>query len=205
MLRLTLLLCVGLYTALMIAGEDRGQMRPGLAEAAADKVQRNTAAGAESEVEVAQGSVAEPVAEVEAAPEVVSRVVAHPTLATVSADPVQPAPYVEPERTLVTAVEEPVFSLATVGNEPVPDAGVQDTAAVPEVPDGGEGTIWYVTATSVNVRAEPSTEAEVVGRLVSGEATLVVQSVDENWARIVIQGDGVEGFVAMRYLSAKAP
>jgi uncharacterized protein YgiM (DUF1202 family) len=205
MLRLTLLLCVGLYAALMIAGEDRGQMRPGLAEAAASKVQRNTVAGAESEAAVAQGSVAEPVAQVAAEPEVASPVVAHPTLATVAADPVQPAPYVEPERTLVTAVEEPVFSLAAVGNEAVPDAGVRDTAAVPEVPDGGEGTIWYVTASSVNVRAEPSTEAEVVGRLVSGEATLVVQSVDENWARIVIQGDGVEGFVAMRYLSAKAP
>jgi SH3-like domain-containing protein len=58
---------------------------------------------------------------------------------------------------------------------------------------------------SVNVRAGPSTDTEVVGKLASGEATLVVQAVDEEWARIVIQGDGVEGFVALRYLSAEAP
>jgi hypothetical protein len=32
-----------------------------------------------------------------------------------------------------------------------------------------------------------------------------VQAVDDDWARIVIQGDGVEGFVAMRYLSPEAP
>ena len=82
---------------------------------------------------------------------------------------------------------------------------VSSVHAISEVPDGGEGTIWYVNASSVNVRAAPSTEAEVVGRLGSGEATLLVQTVDDDWARIVIQGDGVEGFVAMRYLSAEAP
>lgn len=42
-------------------------------------------------------------------------------------------------------------------------------------------------------------------RLANGEATLMVQAVDADWARIVIQGDGVEGFVALRYLSAEAP
>lgn len=57
----------------------------------------------------------------------------------------------------------------------------------------------------MNVRAGPSTDAEIVGRLGSGEATLMVQVVDDAWARIVIQGDGVEGFVALRYLSAEAP
>ena len=94
---------------------------------------------------------------------------------------------------------------ASVGNEAVPSVPSEEPAAAPEVPEGGEGTIWYVTANSVNVRAEPSTEAEVVGKLGSGEATLLVQAVDDDWARIVIQGDGVEGFVAMRYLSAEAP
>ena len=134
MLRMTLILCVGMYAALMIAGADRG-------------LYLDAKLGA--------------------------------------------------NETVVTAVEEPIFSLASVGNEAVP--------AAPEVPDGGEGTIWYVNASSVNVRAAPSTEAEVVGRLGSGEATLLVQTVDDDWARIVIQGDGVEGFVALRYLSAEAP
>jgi uncharacterized protein YgiM (DUF1202 family) len=195
MLRLTLLLCIGMFAALMIAGEDRGQIRPGLAASAAKKAQPDAVMGTESQSaqvsEVEQLTVvstAEPVTE--SGPVVTAA---------------QPAPYVEPERTLVTAVEEPVFSLAAVGNEPVPGAPTGGTAATPEVAAGGEGTIWYVNASSVNVRSAPSTEAEVVGKLASGEATLVVQAVDSDWARIVIQGDGVEGFVAMRYLSAEAP
>jgi uncharacterized protein YgiM (DUF1202 family) len=195
MLRLTLILCIGMYAALMIAGKDRGQLRPGLAEAAARADQPDTGvalASGPTDVAAVDPVTPRPTEDVAVAP-------AAPTTVA-SAEPAEPAPYVEPAREVVTAVEEPIFSLSALGNEAVPGA-----APVPEVPEGGEGTIWYVNANSVNVRAEPSTEAEVVGRLGSGEATLVVQAVDSEWARIVIQGDGVEGFVAMRYLSPEAP
>lgn len=207
MLRLTLLLCIGMYAALMIAGEDRGQMRPGLAAAAAGKAQPAAVDGTESQVAEAEPTApartaaAEPVV----APSIPS---AQPEAAAVAApvvavtEPAAPPPYVEPERDLVTALEEPVFSLASVGNEKPPAA---PATPQPEVLASGEGTIWYVNASSVNVRAAPTTDSEVVGKLASGEATLVVQAVDGDWARIVIQGDGVEGFVAMRYLSAEAP
>jgi hypothetical protein len=198
MLRLTLILCIGMFAALMIAGQDRGQLRPGLAEAAAKAARPGASdvTGADATVVATmEPAVATPMAEPVVAP------AAEPVPESVaSTEPVEPAPYVEPVREVVTAVEEPIFSLSSVGNEAVPA-----DAAVPEVPAGGEGTIWYVNANSVNVRAEPSTEAEVVGRLGSGEATLVVQAVDGEWARIVIQGDGVEGFVALRYLSPEAP
>lgn len=203
MLRLTLLLCIGMYAALMIAGEDRGQMRPGLA-AAAGKLQPMSDGEAESRVAEAEPTTsAQPAAaEPEVAPPAPS--VQPPEAAPVVAatEPAAPAPYVEPERDLVTTLDEPVFSLASVGNETPPST---PATPQPEVLANGEGTIWYVNASSVNVRAEPSTEAEVVGKLASGEATLVVQAVSDDWARIVIQGDGVEGFVAMRYLSAEAP
>ena len=202
MLRMTLILCIGMYAALMIAGVDRGQMRPGLADAATTAALPGAAA--DSDQVVAQEP--ETVAPVEDAP--IATAAAKPTVAAPAvAEAAQaPEPYVEPARTVVTEVREPVFSLASVGNEAVPGAPVTaEAAATPEVPDGGEGTIWYVNASSVNVRAEPSTGAEIVGRLASGEATLMVQAVDADWARIVIQGDGVEGFVAMRYLSAEAP
>jgi uncharacterized protein YgiM (DUF1202 family) len=200
MLRLTLLLCIGMFAALMIAGEDRGQMRPGLVAAAAKKVQPEEVTGVESQLILAPETTraaADPVAAVAAADPVVDQPA--PTLAASEAANVA---YVEPERNLVTAVQEPVFSLSALGNETPPSA---PDAPQPEVAAGGEGTIWYVNASSVNVRAEPSTQAEVVGKLASGEAALMVQAVDEDWARIVIQGDGVEGFVAMRYLSAEAP
>jgi uncharacterized protein YgiM (DUF1202 family) len=195
MLRLTLILCAGLFAALMIAGEDRGQLRPGLAEAAAKAAlaadSAEPAPQPEATVVVAAAPVTTPQAAQPAVAEVEAPVVAR----------AEPEPYVEPARDLVTEVEEPVFSLSALGNETVPTAPEPS----PEVAADGAGTIWYVVADSVNVRAEPSTEADVLGKLGSGEATLLVQAVDDEWARIVIQGDGVEGFVAMRYLSPEAP
>lgn len=203
MLRLTLLLCIGMFAALMIAGEDRGQMRPGLAAAAAKQALPEAVAdsepGQQAEVAALETTPALEAAEAPA-PVAAEAVPAAPVVA--AAEPAEPAPYVEPEREVVTALEEPVFSLAAIGNETPPSA---PAAPQPEVLAGGEGTIWYVNASSVNVRAGPSTEAEVVGKLASGEATLVVQAVNDDWAHIVIQGDGVEGFVALRYLSAEAP
>jgi Bacterial SH3 domain len=196
MLRLTFLLCIGMFAALLIAGEDRGQLRPGLAEAAAkgvlpgsDSVGGVTGADILAEVVPDDPVVAEPV------------VTEAPVEAPVVMARAEPEPYVEPVRSVVTAVEEPVFTLSAIGNEEVP-SGPEST---PETLAGGEGTIWYVNASSVNVRAEPSTEAEILGKLGSGEAALMVQAVNGEWARIVIQGDGVEGFVALRYLSPEAP
>ncbi|MDM7931208.1 SH3 domain-containing protein [Tabrizicola sp.] len=201
MLRLTLLLCAGLFAALMIAGEDRGQMRPGLALAAAEgrvpKVREpaSMAPAAEPAPVLAQTPAPAPVAD--PLPEAVAK-----------AEP-QAAPYVEPARAVVQEVKEPIFTLSALGNELVPgEAGaVKDTAAfeAPQVATEADGTIWYVTARSVNVRAEPTTEAEVLGKLTNGEAALLVSTVDGDWARIVIQGDGMEGYVALRYLTPAAP
>ena len=190
MLRLTFLLCIGMFAALYIAGEDRGQLRPGLAEAAARKVLPGSESGDATEVAAA-----------DIAPEPTSK----RTQPVSEAPAAEPDPYVEPDRELVTRVEEPVFSLSDIGNEAIPVAPEAAADGAPEVAAGGEGTIWYVSANSVNVRSAPSTEAEVVGKLGSGEATLMIQAVNDEWARIVIQGDGVEGFVALRYLSPEAP
>jgi hypothetical protein len=47
--------------------------------------------------------------------------------------------------------------------------GQRENGIIHAAPDlAGEGTIWYVNASSVNVRAEPSTDAEVLGKLGSG-------------------------------------
>lgn len=211
MLRLTLLLIAGMFGALYTLGSDKGQLRPGLAlaerEGRLDEVWAE--ARAKAERVSAPAPVAEPkpvVAEVAPLPEPITpapKVVAE----------IGPVVEVQPGREVVAVLPEPVFSLTAYGNEPVPgEVGaaemVADTVAadpVPEVSASGDGTIWYVNASSVNVRAEPSTDAEVLGKLGSGEAALMVASVDGEWARIVIQGDGMEGYVALRYLSAEAP
>ncbi|MFM7333558.1 MAG: SH3 domain-containing protein [Tabrizicola sp.] len=191
-----------MFAALMIAGEDRGQLRPGLADAAARKaIEGRDSVQPAAEAETVTIVAAEPVAKPSVAAPVATPVVAAAEAAAVAR--AEPEPYVEPVRELVTEVEEPIFSLSSVGNDAAPAAPTPQATA--EVADGGAGTIWYVVADSVNVRSEPSTEAEVLGKLGSGEAALLVQAVDDEWARIVIQGDGVEGFVAMRYLSPKAP
>ncbi|MDT8854497.1 SH3 domain-containing protein [Paracoccaceae bacterium Fryx2] len=64
--------------------------------------------------------------------------------------------------------------------------------------------VWYVTAGAVNVREGPSTDYAVVGRLTRGEAALVVWHEDDGWARIRIEGDGIEGFVATRFLAPES-
>jgi uncharacterized protein YgiM (DUF1202 family) len=217
MLRLTLLLCFGMLAALFTLGEDRGQLRPGLAMAKEEGRLDEVWAEARAEAARTPPPVAEPVAvvaEVAPAPQPEPAAAAPAPVTLASSGPVVE---VEAGRNTVQAVKEPVFTLSALGNEPVPgEDGIPIEEAVAEAiaepapelaaeasPTGG--TIWYVTADSVNVRAAPSTEAEVLGRLGNGEATLLVAAVDSDWARIVIQGDGVEGYVALRYLSPTSP
>lgn len=214
MLRLTILLIVAMGFALETLGQDNGQLRPGLAKAAAegrlDEVWAEARAKEAAADKAAEGAFVD-VAEAAPKPDLPPAPEPAPTLA----EPVEPDLVVEPVREVVQTVTDPVFTLESFGNEPVPGeaearAGVEPEAAVqPEVqPDTlaeDQGQVWYVKADSVNVRAEPSTEAEILGKLGNGEALLMVAVVDDEWARIVIQGDGVEGYVATRFLSPVAP
>lgn len=206
MFRLTLLLCIGLFVALLTLGEDRGQLRPGLAQAAAEG--RLDEVWAEARAKAERVSAPAPVAKPDPAP-MLAALAPKPAPAAPApvrvAEVIKPVVEVEPGREVVAMVDEPVFSLASYGNEAVPG---EDGAPLPE---GAEtvaaeaGSVWYVDASSVNVRAEPTTDSEVVGKLGNGEAALMVAEVDGEWVRIVIQGDGLEGYVARRFLTAEAP
>jgi uncharacterized protein YgiM (DUF1202 family) len=209
MLRLTLLLIVGMGFALGTLGHDAGQLRPGLAKAEAEgRLDEVWAEARARQAAVTADPVAEPVL-AEVTPKPAPVVPKEPEITI--AEPIQPDTIVEPVREVVQAVEEPIFTLSAFGNEPVPGLdGIEAVAEatpepIAELSAAGDGTIWYVTADSVNVRATPSTDAEILGKLALGEATLLVQQVDAEWARIVIQGDGVEGFVATRFLAPVAP
>lgn len=65
--------------------------------------------------------------------------------------------------------------------------------------------VLYVNSKSVNVRGGPSTDYEVVGRLVRAEAVTVVSAAVDGWVQIRIEGDGVEGFIAARLLTDTDP
>ena len=192
MLQLTLLLCSSLFLVMLLGGRDFGQLRPGLAQAEAEA----NAAPVTAEV-----PVVETVALVDATPVVVAAVVPKPVAAL---PPAVVAPVaVAAEATPVPVPETPENTVFTLSNyaDPVPEAAPAPAAA----DTSSEGEVWYVAGNSLNVRSGPSTNSDVVGKLTRGEATLVVWREGADWARIRIEGDGIEGYVAMRFLTAELP
>lgn len=208
MLRLTFLLCSGLFLVMLLGGRDFGQLRPGLAQVAAEAKNFPTTAAVPS-VETAalvdnvtlSSSIPAPATvaplTVEAVPVPatvqVERVVVVPPadqIVQARSVPAEIAPQSEPENT--------VFTLSDYA-DPAPDVApiVAERAA--------EGEVWYVAGNSLNVRSGPSTNDAVVGKLTRGEATLVVWREGPDWARIRIEGDGIEGYVAMRFLTPDVP
>ena len=213
MFRLVLPLCAAMFVALLIAGRDNGQMRPGLARAVASgeeivMIERQysptvVAADAPAPVKVSATDLPPPV-EIRDAPAVAS-VPREETL------PAELAP-------------KPVFTLSALSGlngdqaslENVTDPAAQDAAraaseslyadpsdggALSADPSAAGGDIRTVSASSVNVRIGPSTDSSVVGRLGQGEAVRVLGAVDSEWVEVVIEGDGVSGYVAARFLA----
>jgi uncharacterized protein YgiM (DUF1202 family) len=58
-----------------------------------------------------------------------------------------------------------------------------------------------VTAKRVNVRSGPSTDYAVLDQVVRGEITMVISDPNADWVKIRIEGDGVEGYLAARFLT----
>ena len=206
MLRLTFLLCSGLFLVMLLGGRDFGQLRPGLAQAVADVKAVPVTADVPAVETVKLDGTALP-APVAALAVVAEAAVAAPPVVPVAAKPiVATAPAAPADQLLqarsVPATTEPENTVFTLSDysDPVPEA------VAPAAPEqAAEGEIWYVSGNSLNVRAGPSTDDAVVGKLARGEAMLLVAREGDDWARIKIEGDGIEGYVATRFLSAEAP
>lgn len=115
------------------------------------------------------------------------------------------APVPEPDATAAVFVPAQPVRTAPATPEVVPVVAAAVIVAEPEpTPDA---RIAYVDARSINVRAGPSTDQDIVGRLTRGEAVLVVQAQasPNGWTLIRIEGDGIEGYVASRLLTDLAP
>ncbi len=164
MIRLTLLLCAGLYLGFMVLGEDRGQKRYGLMLA--------------NQAPQPEPVVAEP-AQPERVVFIPAQTVMEPTEVTAPAPQPQAAP--EPQVELVAA--------------PVPEP-------LPE-PEMTEGAL-FVATTGANVRSGPGKAYGVLDSLAAGEQVLVVadDNPTDGWARIRLEGDGIDGYVAERLLTA---
>lgn len=202
--KLLVVLLLGLYLTLQLGGNDPGHLRPGLANAVAE--------------------TAAPVAIV--APIQTQRLVTADEPATRATKPVRatssdslmagsakPAP---PRADVVAVAYSPdpapaapqhqaekVFTLSALpGQQNAPDTSLpqgQTEAAAP-APE-----VWYVTGRSVNVRLDPSTDAPIVGKLLRGDAALVLADTGAGWVRVSVEGDGVTGYVSTDFLSPTAP
>jgi len=181
MLKLLTVLCAGIFLTLLIAGEDKGQVRLGL-NADVGKVEAtpvrvvatSPAADAEKRVPL-RDAVAQNTAPTAAAP-------SGEAVFTLSGfDPQADVPMLQPA---------PVQAAVQVApSEPEP-------AALP---------VMWVRATSANVRRAPTTSSAVVGNLRWGEAVSIVETGPDGWMRVRLEGDGVDGYIAARLLTDSVP
>ncbi len=77
-----------------------------------------------------------------------------------------------------------------VGQPPAPPAA--NAGAAPQM--------QYVLADTLNVRAGPSVRTDSLTRLDRGDAVQVLPSDTPGWSKVRLQGDGLEGYVASRFL-----
>jgi hypothetical protein len=66
-----------------------------------------------------------------------------------------------------------------------------------------EGLAYYVAAETLNLRAEPSADAEIVRVLTRNDIVTVLELTDAKWTQIRVTTDegDIEGYVARAYLS----
>lgn len=184
MFKLLVFLCAGLFLTLLIGGRDAGQARFGL-QGAYDiaALQEAPAAAEPSQAENAVTPVA----------------VATP----------QPAPATAPQDVRVTRA---AFTTAPVDGEAlqtgltlalplVTEAAAEPAIATPVAAEPAPLRISRVVGSTVNVREGPSAKSAVVDKLARDETVTVISTGDSGWSMVRIEGDGVEGYVATRYLS----
>lgn len=183
MFRLLILLGAMMYGVLLIAGEDKGQMRAGLRDVP---------------------DAAAPAAPVPAAPvmaeapaDAVAPAAAAVTLASLPHQPIRVLP--APPRPVAAALSDlPTGSIAPADPAETAESDVQD-----DLPANTQ--LRWVTVDSANVRKAPSRNSSVTGRVEQGEALLVLWTEDNGWARIRVEGDGVDGFVHESLLTDTDP
>lgn len=200
MYRLIALLCAGILVTLVIAGRDEGQMRPALAEAAAEGrtipvIARPRVAPrherADSRPADTRGT--DRGTDATAEPAAVARALADPARGQ-DADAAL-AEAARPVRRQTPPA--PVFTLSALGNaSPDDTTEAMDQADIMDERHGTGGAIRRVQADVVNIRQGPSTGTEVIGRLVAGEEVTVLGPAGADWVEIEVVGDGAHGFIA---------
>jgi uncharacterized protein YgiM (DUF1202 family) len=189
MFKLLVFLCAGLFATMYVLGRDGGPVRDGLAGKVTPLMQDADSPEREAAPRVILAAATKPAAAAKPAPEPVA-----------AAQPEPPEPVVQIAAPATEAVGESGLTLAL----PLVEDGTEapaPQAVDPEAAEPGDPTVMYVSATSVNVRSGPSAETQALTRLPQGEAVTVLPSDTPGWSMIRIEGDGIEGFIASRFLS----
>lgn len=92
--------------------------------------------------------------------------------------------------------------------EPEPEPEVIATPEPEPAPEPEQPTVLpvlYVTGSTVNMRAGPTTRDGVVAKLTRGTAVDDLGVASEGWSQIRVIATGKRGFMATRFLSADQP
>ncbi len=183
MLRLLILFGITFYGVMIVFGEDRGQLRAGLRDAP-----MATGPAAAPVVVVADSAEAQPAAPVVAVPDQAQRILPMPQDNAAT----QPSPM----PTAVELAEQALLQTASIPIEIETDTvteTVTDTATATDLP--ANVTLRWVAVESANVRAQPGRYGAIAGRVERNDVVQVLWMEDNGWARIRMEGDGVDGFV----------
>ncbi|MBM7069786.1 SH3 domain-containing protein [Actibacterium sp. 188UL27-1] len=116
------------------------------------------------------------------------------------ADPEREVTTAEPVAEPATEADEIADQLAAnLANQPIEPPEVQPTDTRLAEPD--ETIVLYVTGRRVNLRAGPSTNDTVLGRVSRGDAVELVDYEENGWARIRVAGLSADVFMSGDFLS----
>ncbi len=195
LLTMSLMTLAGLFAAMLVFGTDDGLPEDRLGRTPAPRIALPAAP---------QNEPARPAPQPQPAP------AAQPAPAPAA----QPDPAPEPHPDSAPQPETP----PATGNAPTTTPAPATTPApittpapaatpqpAPEPNPAPPPALLFVTGTTVNMRAGPSTSFEVVARLPRGTAVADLGEAAPGWTRIRVIDTGARGFMASRFLSPDRP
>ena len=166
-----------IYAFLMIAGGDDSQQRAGLREVPEDQTPPVIVSAPVTDDQVLRTAATELVPMLPAPP---IRVLPPKP----DAVPVVQAQIPAVQDAVMQALLDPTLETEAMTFAPDPDAAL------------AEGTVLrWVAVERANVRSGASKTASVTARIEQGEAVSVLWTEPSGWARVRIEGDGIDGYV----------
>ena len=118
-----------------------------------------------------------------------------PAPAPVLVEPTEAEPATAPEET------EMASGLLAISSRDAPAGATRAATSPVALRDAGAGEVLVVTGSRVNLRAGPTTQAPVIGKLVRGSKSLLIGDAGAGWHKIRSLETGVTGFMSADFLA----